>query len=88
MPTKTAETLEGKGFQRFVKHAFLSSHQGPEFWIKKDDLMLIWGGNYQNPDYFIQDFKRRVLKPLKNIGFVTNVIEKKTALGITYNRRK
>jgi hypothetical protein len=50
--------------------------------------MLIWGTNYQNPEYFLKSFKKTVLKPLRKIGFVTNVIEKKTALGITYNRRK
>jgi hypothetical protein len=69
-------------------HAFLSSHQGPEFWIKKNDLMAIWGTNYQTPGSFLKDFKRRVLKPLKDIDFVTNVKEKDTALGITYKRRK
>ncbi len=69
-------------------HAFLSSHQGPEFWIKKDDLMAIWGINYQDPKNFLKMFKRDVIGPLKKIWFVTNVMEKKTALGIAYKRRK
>jgi hypothetical protein len=69
-------------------HAFLSSHKGPTFWIKKTDLMTIWGTNYSDMENFLRMYRRTVLKPLNKIGFITRVEEKKTAIGITYQRRK
>ena len=69
-------------------HAYLSTHQSPTFASRKS-LYKFWGQGYISETMFWKDFKKRVLKPLYNIGFITEVeyIKKSCVVKINYNKR-
>lgn len=71
-------------------HAYLSTHTCPPngLWWRKAELWRQWGPRYKSQVQFLKDFKRRVLKPLYELGFVSEVTTKPTAIGIKYCRRK
>lgn len=73
----------GKKEMALEWHAFLSCHKGP-FWVKKDDLFVGWGENYQDQQNFLKLFKKRALAPLKEVGFIKRVEDKKSAIGIYF----
>lgn len=65
-------------------HAYLATQSCPKtgYWWKKGDLFTWWGTSYSEYQTFIKEFRRRVLKPLVEIGVITKVAEKKTAMGL------
>lgn len=69
-------------------HAYLSIHICPKngLWWKKNELWKQWGQNYKNYQEFLKDFRRRVLKPLYNLEFITKVQEKKFAIGVWWRK--
>jgi len=70
-------------------HAYLSTHRSPTF-STRQKLHEFWGENYHSATMFWKDFKRRVLKPLHEIGFITKVHwDKKTDIvRFDYQKRK
>ena len=69
-------------------HAYLSTHTCPQngLWWKKEILWQTWGREYQDQKNFLKLFKRRVLKPLYEIGFLTKIDEKKSAIGLWWKK--
>jgi len=64
-------------------HAYLSTHTCPNdgLWWNKHELWRQWGAEYQSMENFMRLFRKRVIKPLHDIQFLQNVIEKKSAIG-------
>lgn len=63
-------------------HAFLSANKAP-VWFTWDQIHHLWGQGYENLSMLRRDFRRRVLKPLYEIGFLKRTEEKKgTAIGL------
>jgi hypothetical protein len=63
-------------------HAFITANRSPA-WFTWDQIHLLWGQGYSDLYMLRRDFRRRVIKPLKDIGFLKRVDEKKTtAIGL------
>lgn len=63
-------------------HAFITANRPPA-WFTWDQIHLLWGQGYSDLSMLRRDFRRRVLKPLKDIGFLKKVDETKaTAIGL------
>lgn len=62
-------------------HAFLSSSRPPA-WFSWEQIHSLWGQGYAELKKLKYDFKKRVIKPLYDINFLTKVEEKDTAIGM------
>lgn len=63
-------------------HAFLSANKPPA-WFSWEQIHQLWGQGYESGlKYLKRDFKKRVLKPLLEMDFITRVDEKEAAIGI------
>ena len=63
-------------------HAFLSANRPPA-WFTWDQIHQLWGQGYSDLSMLRRDFRRRVLKPLVDIGFIKRTEEKRgTAIGL------
>jgi hypothetical protein len=69
-------------------HAYLSTNTCTKngLWWKKEILWKTWGSEYQDQKNFLKLFKRRVIKPLYEIGFLTKIDEKKSAIGLWWKK--
>ena len=56
-------------------HAFLVANKPPA-WFTWDQIHFLWGQGYMDLKTLRKDFRRRVLKPLYDIGFINKVEEK------------
>lgn len=63
-------------------HAFLTANRPPA-WFKWEQIQSLWGAGYTDLSMLRRNFRRRVLKPLLEIGFLKRVQEKNgTAVGL------
>lgn len=56
-------------------HAFLVANKPPA-WFTWDQIHFLWGQGYESLSMLRRDFRRRVLKPLHDVGFLRKVEEK------------
>lgn len=56
-------------------HAFLVANKPPA-WFTWDQIHFLWGQGYDNISMLRRNFRRRVLKPLHDVGFLRKVEEK------------
>lgn len=79
----TGQRLElGSNEWAMAVHAFLSANTAPEkgLWITWEQAFGLWGQGWNDMARFRQDFRRRVLKPLVQVGFLTRVDEPQRGL--------
>lgn len=63
-------------------HAFLTANRPPA-WFTWEQIHQLWGQGYSDLSMLRRNFRRRVLKPLHDIGFLKRVQEKNgTAIGL------
>lgn len=63
-------------------HAFLMANRPPA-WFTWEQIHQLWGSGYSDLSMLRRDFRRRVVKPLHDIGFLKRVEEKRgSAIGM------
>lgn len=65
----------GQNQWALVVHAFLVANKPPA-WFTWEQIHFLWGQGYENLSMLRRDFRRRVLKPLHDVGFLRKVEEK------------
>ena len=69
-------------------HPFLRSHQGPEVYTSWEEIKGLAGSGTQDLETFKHNFRKAAIKPLKAIGFITDVKSKKGQLIFTIDKKK
>lgn len=60
---------------------FLACNRSP-VWLSWHMIHQLWGQGYEDQSMLRRNFRRRVLKPLYQLGIIKRVFEKPTAIGI------
>jgi hypothetical protein len=88
----TGQRLElGSNEMALAVHTFLSANKAPAkgLWITWEQAYGLWGQGWSDQKSFRKDFRRRVLKPLIQVGFLTRVDEPRRGvprLGLWWQR--
>ena len=69
-------------------HAFLKSQAGPEVAIPWEQIKELSGSKEEDIESFKRNFRKAVLKPLKDVGFVMDAKTKRGNLVVEIDKRK
>jgi len=69
-------------------HAFVKSQEGPEITVPWEQIYTLSGSKETNLESYKKNFRKAVLKPLKDIGFILSAKSRGGKLQVEFDKRK